>query len=405
MSTGPGREGPTVTVPHRHRLTELEATVGSPYGLDPLADPLPPPSGASLRGALESRLLEALRRPPCLVPFSGGRDSSTVLALADSLARAEGLPAPIPITHRFPGVEETEETEWQEMLVARLGSTDWVKLTWTDELDIIGPYAARVLRRHGQVMPFNAHFLSPMAERARGGSLLTGIGGDELFGPVDRRVLAALLFSRRRPRRSELTKLAAELAPARIRIARASAKHPFQAFSWLRPDARAFLAKEFARTYAMPLRWDASIDLMWRTRYVQCSRSTLAALGGDHGARVSAPFLDPALLSDFAAVAGARGLGKRESSLPALVGDLLPPELLDRRTKSTFDSVFFNRHARAFARAWDGAGLDHNLVDPEALRSEWSRERPNPNTFSLLQMAWRKQDRAEAPGPQASASA
>src|SRR5215212_1324990 len=51
--------------------------------------------------ALEEAVLPALTQPPCLVSFSGGRDSSSVLAAATRAARREGLPAPVPVTLRI----------------------------------------------------------------------------------------------------------------------------------------------------------------------------------------------------------------------------------------------------------------------------------------------------------------
>ena len=47
---------------------------------------------------------------------------------------------------------------------------------WTDELDLVGPYGGAVVRRHGQVMPFNAHFMAPMLEQAAGGALIDASG-------------------------------------------------------------------------------------------------------------------------------------------------------------------------------------------------------------------------------------
>ena len=55
----------------------------------------------SPREAMERVLREALQRAPCIVAFSGGRDSSAVLALAVDLARREGLQEPLPVTRRF----------------------------------------------------------------------------------------------------------------------------------------------------------------------------------------------------------------------------------------------------------------------------------------------------------------
>jgi asparagine synthase (glutamine-hydrolysing) len=50
------------------------------------------------RQALEQVVRNALQRPPCGVAFSGGRDSSLVLAVATHVARRDGLPDPLPIT-------------------------------------------------------------------------------------------------------------------------------------------------------------------------------------------------------------------------------------------------------------------------------------------------------------------
>ena len=59
------------------------------------------PAGTAL-AALEAAIMPALLRSPCLVSFSGGRDSSAVLAVAARLARGAGLADPIPITIRVP---------------------------------------------------------------------------------------------------------------------------------------------------------------------------------------------------------------------------------------------------------------------------------------------------------------
>ena len=58
----------------------------------------------SLQACSSSVLLRSLQRPPCVVAFSGGRDSAGLLAAATRAARRHGLPLPIPATYRFPGV-------------------------------------------------------------------------------------------------------------------------------------------------------------------------------------------------------------------------------------------------------------------------------------------------------------
>ena len=58
---------------------------------------------------------------------------------------------------------------------------------------MLGPLATRGLRRHGLLYPANAHMVVPMAEQAVGGHLLTGVGGDDVFGNWPWHDLASVL--------------------------------------------------------------------------------------------------------------------------------------------------------------------------------------------------------------------
>src|SRR5262249_30508880 len=82
------------------------------------------------------------------------------------------------------------------------------------------------------------------------------------------------------------------------------------------------------------------------------------------------------------------GFRDREAALAAVAGHVLPPETVGRRTKASFDAVFFNEHARAFAAVWNGRGVPERFVDAEALRREWRGESPEAHTYTLLQAAW-----------------
>jgi hypothetical protein len=108
-----------------HRPRPWEIASGVALGLDPSAGALPADGPADPRAALDAVLLRALGRPPCLVSFSGGRDSSAVLAAAAAVARREGLALPVPLTYRFAAVAETDEARWQERVVGRLDLPDW----------------------------------------------------------------------------------------------------------------------------------------------------------------------------------------------------------------------------------------------------------------------------------------
>ncbi len=131
--------------------------------------------------ALEAAILPALTRPPCLVSFSGGMDSSFVLSVATRLARQQGLPDPVPVTWRFIGAPRALESDWQDTVVADLKIDDRHILTADDDLDLIGPVARRTLTRYGVRYPVNSHLHVPLVEMASGGSLLTGWGGDQVL--------------------------------------------------------------------------------------------------------------------------------------------------------------------------------------------------------------------------------
>src|SRR5262245_27960985 len=117
-----------------------------------------PHTGLAPRAALGLALMPALRRPPCVVSFSGGCDSSLVLAAATETARREGLPLPIPITVRVAGDAESDERWWQELVIRHLALPDWTRVEVGDDLDCIGPLAQSVLLRHGVLSPANVHF-------------------------------------------------------------------------------------------------------------------------------------------------------------------------------------------------------------------------------------------------------
>jgi hypothetical protein len=380
-------------IPERLRLTALEELWGGAIGRDPLTEVLSEQaSTVSPREALEAAVLPALRRPPCVVSFSGGVDSSIVLALATHVARREGLPLPIPATNRFPSVGEADEAEWQEHVVSHLGIEDWARLEWEDELDILGPVATGILRRHGVLVPFNSHFHYPLLERAAGGSLLSGIGGDELFGGVSRTAAARMLVQRRPPRPRDLRSVAFGLAPLALRARVIAHRQPFHDYNWILPSRRRRLAHAYASWESQePLRHDRSLrEWWWPSRLVQCGLASMSLLAGDFDVQMRSPFVDPDFLAACAYAGGGIGLGagSRARGFRSIVGDLLSSEILTRRSKATFAGAFWTGRARAFAECWDGCGVNHDSVDVDLLRAQWLLPEPNAHSFQQLHRAW-----------------
>jgi len=174
-------ESPTAGAARRAApLRPLDIAYGVPLGRDRRAPRLVPDQRRPPIAAIEEVLGTALARPPCVISFSGGRDSSALLAVAARLARRSGLNPPIPATLRFPGDAATDEGAWQATVLSHLGLDDWVRIDVGDELDAVGPVAGNALRRHGLLWPFNVHFHLPVIELAPGGTVVTGFGGDEI---------------------------------------------------------------------------------------------------------------------------------------------------------------------------------------------------------------------------------
>ncbi len=368
-------------------LSRHERASGIAVGPDAAAPELPAPDGRRAHEALADAVLPALLRPPCLVSFSGGRDSSAILAFATRVARVHGIAPPVPATLRFAHARTTQESAWQELVVGHLGLGDWEVVELGGELDHLGELASGLLRRHGLLWPANAHFHEPLFARAAGGSLLTGLDGDGLLGSGWAAARAALTRPGAVDPRDVL-RASLAVAPARLRAARRR-RRPLQGLSWLRPfaadHARRALADEAA---SEPIRWDRRVRWYARRRYLRLGVHSLGLLAGAHDTRVSHPLLERGFLAALAAEGGRGGLGPRDRAMRYLFGDLLPDPLLARRTKAEFGAIFWGERARAFAAAWDGGGIDPELVDAEELRAVWAQENPPLNAATLMQAAW-----------------
>jgi asparagine synthase (glutamine-hydrolysing) len=340
------------------------------------------------RKAIEDIVLEGLGHPPCLVSFSGGRDSSALLALAVGLARQNGLPPPVPISARFPG-EETDEAEWQQLVLDHLGITDWVRVELTEELDLLGAAGTAFLCRHGLRYPQNVHFLEPLIQSGSGGSLLTGAGGDELFEP-HRWGRASLVLARSVPARpSDALVVAVALSPGPIR-ARMHHRGALIVPNWLRPAGRRQLLRRIHKWGAEDrVRYDEHLEWWSRSRYLNHGQRSLELLAEDHGVRYVAPFSDDRVMRSLAATMGRGGFVSRSAAMDFLFGDLLPAAIIERESKASFQSPLVGPATRAFAKIADPTTvMSEVLVDPSALRRAWQEEHVDIRSLPALQLCW-----------------
>src|SRR4051812_5351501 len=313
-------------------LTGLEIASGIALGRpQPLSLP---GGGADPLAALEDVLRDALLRPPCVIGFSGGRDSSVLLAVAARVAAREGLEPPVPVTQTFPHLPETDEGERQEVVARHIGVEDWVRIAHGDELDIVGPLARPVLERFGPMYPMNAHFVLPLIERARGGTVVTGLDGDTLLGGWRWRRVGDVLARRERARPRDALGVAHRLAPLSLQRARLARDGSRYAAPWLSASAAGRFRELVIESLRLhPRRFDRYVAWLAGARYLRLVRAQLDLLAGGSRTVMAHPFLDPRFVGALARWGGAHGRGSRAGGLRALFGGGLPARLLTRGGK------------------------------------------------------------------------
>jgi hypothetical protein len=388
---------PRVRVGAVPRLTPLDVASGTMLGTE-RSEFVPAAPVAGPREALADALEPALESGHCLVSFSGGRDSSAVLAVAVDTARRRGFPDPVPITLRYPDAPGAQEDRHQEAVVRHLHLADWQRIEIRDELEAVGPVAQAVLRSHGLLFPGNAYAMRPLLERARGGTLVLGMGSSEFFLFWRWAGLADVLAGRRRPRRGDLRTLAFGLLPPALRVPVARRAAPPLAMPWLRPEVEQRVVRMMLeRATEVPARWDRALAVQRTHRCRTGALRSLEALALGAGAGVLTPMFATGFMAAVADAGGARGWGGRDGWLHELAGGLLPESVLGRRDGTHLQEVVFGRHTRAFAERWSGRGLDESLVDPERLRSIWLSDRQDFRTALLMQLAWLQEEGSGTP--------
>ncbi len=325
------------------------------------------------------RLREVIRRaltaPPCLVSFSGGRDSSAILSVAVDEARRWGLALPVPVTLSFPRLPETDETDWQEGLIRHLELQTWERISFHDELDIVGPVAERTADALGSPFwPANAHFHQPIFAAARGGTVLTGFDGDTIFGHWQWEATHAALNGAmpRTPR--QLAKASVPALPSGLRgrvVSRKATEVP-----WLSRDASRLVARSRRETAGSePANWAARCRWWPRRRMVWLAQETLRRIAETEQATVIHPLADPAFLMALGDHPSSRHWRGRTDRMRFLFDTLLPDPILGRTTKANLSRAVLAKHSRAWASHLAQTGtIEWSGVDAERLGEAIARD-------------------------------
>jgi asparagine synthase (glutamine-hydrolysing) len=234
-----------------------------------------------------------------------------------------------------------------------------------------------------------AHTWDRFLEQARGGSVVTGEGGDDLFGMHRATPVAAWLALGRPNTRSARRALALAVGPRALRRWHRRRHVAVGDRPWLRPAAaEGWRRRSVAEWAEAPFDHRRSVQRVLRRRSTVVGVRSLEAVGADAGVRWCHPLLDPAFVLAVGRAAGRLGYAGRSAAMRALFRDLLPDEVLGRVDKAHFTPVAFGGSTRAFASRWDGDGVDPDLVDPAELRRQWQGGAPHAATALLLHQAW-----------------
>jgi len=383
-------------------LSALDLACGMPLGQVAGAPPPALRRDRTLEQVVDEMHCRLLAHGPLYVAFTGGRGSTASLALSVNHARRHGHELPIPVTVRYPGIFTDAELRHQERIIAHLRLDRWERVSVAEDLDLVGPLAARVLSRTGAVWPAHAYTLVPLMERAREGLLTIPTGSSDFFGFWRWAPLASVLAGRRRPTARDLMLLLASLLPAGWRTRLALRRGYPPPMPWLRPDAERHARKLLAARQAMvPLRFDQAVLTQSTHRCFAVGAQTVQRLAEMTGARVLEHLYEREWLGGFAAAGGWRGFGTSRELFARLAGHLLPPGALAPPTRADLTPVLFGAYSRGFAESWSGGGLDPELIDAERLRAVWLSERPDARSACLLQYAWLSERSAQGNPPPA----
>lgn len=348
--------------------------------------PRVPPALTPL-AAIEDVLRPCLADPPCAVAFSGGRDSSALLAVATRLARREGFTDPVPATIRS-GFDENDEDFWQELVIRHLGLRDWHRIEIQHELELVGDIAAAALRRRGVVYPPNTHFIPYALKGLDAKSLVHGFDGDGLLGEYLWMGFKEVLSGERKPTRMDLERVLLAAAPRAVRQGWAARRLKVEAI-WLRRDARRTVSQALQRrAFAEPVSWPRRLAWYVGDPSVGAPCEAITADLAHMGVYACAPFWDRRVIAALARDGGVLGYGSRTTAMRRIFGAMLPDRVNARADKGSYEDVFWGPKTDEFIASWDGTGLDTTLIDPDVLRRCW-REQYWPGWTALpLQAAW-----------------
>ncbi|SEB84364.1 asparagine synthase (glutamine-hydrolysing) [Paramicrobacterium humi] len=365
------------------RLSPVEQVAAFPSELKTGRGHIPAPRAESPRKALERTVANVIADSPVYVLFSGGRDSSAVLALAIRMARLTGAADPLPVTIQHVNAPLSDEAEWQEIVLKHLGVKERLVLTFNGEQSLLGNAATTSLREFGLLWPPSLQVQRAVYSKLAPGTVLTGEGGDLI---IDQRRITSLATAMRRTWIRTSLREAKSLVGDSFRKAQhidnLVARSP-----WLTENGRRRVREEIWASRE-PLRWNNALRVIATSRPALVGRRNFEEVVKAHGHAIVNPFENADFISALEGAGGMLGLGSRTEMMRYLFHDLLPDVVLSRPTKAAFNETRWMEPEREFAEHWSGKGVDHDSIDAGALQQEWLKARPSTLSGLSLHAAW-----------------
>ncbi|MGD9793299.1 MAG: asparagine synthase-related protein [Acidimicrobiia bacterium] len=325
------------------------------------------------------------------VLFSGGVDSSLLLALATKVARERGLAEPTAITYRYDAPGSAIDVHYQECAIAHIRATNWAVLE-RGTAELIGPDAAAAIATVGVLQPAPSHVHLAAFDLARQAGpspvVMTGEGGDETFAAqnctIPRSLAAYTLRHSRQPRQV----LARYRAASRWVFDSGRPPSVTKWFPWLTPEGMS----EVKRRRLFPARPPAfrrltAVDRRQRRGYAVDGIAQMSRLADSRGVELVHPLLEDEFVTALTRQLPVRWFTSRSTLIGHLWPGLLPAEVLYRTSKGEFTDAYFGSACREFAARWTGDSLASPYIDNERLRASWLGDQPWPSAH-LLQVAW-----------------
>ncbi len=368
------------------RLTRSEQTLGMPEAATPPRSGIPRREGSaeSPVDALKAIIGPLVSGRTTYVLFSGGRDSSAVLAVATRVARELGADDPIPLIGRHNDAPDSNETEWQDLVLSHLKLTQTIVRRFTGEQSLLSSRSEESLRSTGLLWPPSLHVQAAYVDDLPLGNVLSGEGGDFVIGP--RRISRTADAIRARRPRETLRAAYGALAVSRWR--RTAADNLQIASPWLTPEGRTMLTDVIQRMTPEPLSWSAGLRSMSESRPARMANTNFRGVFDVAGFHCENPLEHPRFVSALSATAHYWGPGNRTQMMRSLFGNLLPDRVLSRQTKASFNDVRWTHRERDFAREWSGNGVDSRFIDHDKLRDAWLSDIPPVLSDVHLHAAW-----------------